>query len=358
LNDNFDDNYTDTSKWEKLQVNGATVSETTGQLAVTVPIGSGWAQAGYVTKNYYNIKDHKITIDVSELNSLGEMTLQICNTKTTLSDPHYEYNYYRILKSRYDSKIYVQSRINNGLTTKLVTDWAGATGSLTIDVCDGAIAFYENGIMRYSEPYALPSYNCYIYSYTSSDRSISSGTDKFDDFALAPSPSFWDYFEDVGNYYGWTVSQGSWAVSNGKLIAQQGNSLIHTNQQFISNRHVRTSVRTLTAGGDQWNVGWVMANYLDNSNKIYALLHNTNGNIELSIVKNGQKVMFWGSSQLSPYITHVIDVSIIGTTARVWIDGQLYIEATHDWFNDFNGYTAVYTDTSSTAEFDNTVVID
>jgi hypothetical protein len=355
-NDNFDDNSMDTSKWEELEVNGAQAFEILGQLLVSVPSGSGWAQAGYVTKSYYNIKDCKITITVSDFSSLDEMTLQICNTKTTSSDPFSQSNWYRILKARYDSNIYVQNRINGVLSTKVVTTWTAATGNLSIDICDGAIAFYENGNMRYAEPYALPSYNCYIYVFTSTDKSRASGVDKFDDFTLAPTPSFWDYFGDADNTWGWTISQGSWTISNEKLTAHQGNSLIRTNQQFTTNRHVRAEVRTLSAGDDTWEVAWVMVKYVDASNMIYSLLH-TNGGVELAIIKNGQKIMRFGSSQLSPYNVNAIDVSIIGTKAMVWINGQLYIDTSHDWFDDFGGYTACWTE-NSLAEFDNIVVLD
>ncbi|MFW6117075.1 MAG: hypothetical protein ACOC6G_00640 [Thermoproteota archaeon] len=44
--DDFDDDSMDSSKWQKLEANGASVEETGGELAVTVPSGSGQAQAG------------------------------------------------------------------------------------------------------------------------------------------------------------------------------------------------------------------------------------------------------------------------------------------------------------------------
>jgi len=187
--DNFNDNSMDTSKWQKLQVNEATASETTGKLAVTVPSGGeSWAQAGYVTKYAYNVNDYKATITVSELDNLDEMILQICTTKTTNTDPIYQNSWYRILKAKYDTKVYVQSKINGGdVSNKLVTDWTSATGELTIDISDGSIAFYENGNLRYSESCDLPSYDCYIYAFTSTLRSRTNGTDKFDNFEFSPT---------------------------------------------------------------------------------------------------------------------------------------------------------------------------
>ena len=54
---------------------------------------------------------------------------------------------------------------------------------------------------------------------------------------------FGDDFID-GNYNGWTVTQGSWTASSGILRSQQSNSLIRTDQQFATNRHVRATVKT------------------------------------------------------------------------------------------------------------------
>jgi hypothetical protein len=99
-NDDFDDNSMNTINWEKLEANGATANETTGQLAVTVPGGSGWAQAGYVTKYPYNINCSAATIKVPEFDNLDEMILQIGTTKNTSSDPFFESNWYRITQSQ------------------------------------------------------------------------------------------------------------------------------------------------------------------------------------------------------------------------------------------------------------------
>jgi hypothetical protein len=357
-NDNFNDNSMDTSKWEKLQVNGATASETTGQLAVTVPSGSGWAQAGYVTKYAYNVKDCKTTIKVSDFGDLDEMVLQICTTKTTSSDPINQNNWYRILKTRYDSRVLVQSRVNGGsVTTNTYMNWAGATGELSIDICDGAIAFCENGNMRYSEPYALSSYDCYIYAFTSTNRSRSSGTDKFDNFALAPTPSFWDYFDDASNYYSWTADSGSWQVTSGQLRSTAYNSHIHVNTAFAANRLVKTDIQTLTHTGDPWNVPWLFAKEQDGNNNVYALIH-TNGNVELSMWYQGQKtILYIASSSLNPYTTHVLTVSIIGTNAKVWVDGTKYIDVTNNNLANIAGYVGLYTPSSKGA-FDNVVIID
>ncbi|MBN1245849.1 hypothetical protein JXA31_09680 [Candidatus Bathyarchaeota archaeon] len=358
-NDNFNDNSRDTSKWDELE-NGATASETTGQLVVDVPsIGSGQVQAGYVTTDDYDVKDCKITIDVSEFNDIDEMILQICTTKTTNSDPYSQNSWYRILKASYDSKVYVQSRIGGGtVETKECMNWAGATGNLSIDICDGAIAFYENGYMRYAEPYALASYDCYIYAYTSTLKERANGIDKFDDFSLAPTPSFWDQFDDADNYYGWVSSYDwYWQVAGGKLGSTTFGAHIYVNQTFATNRLVKTDMETISHTGGTENVPWLFVKEQDGYNNVYVLIH-TNGTLELSRVYLGSTETWTNSSlSLNPYDMHVLAVSIIGTNAKVWVDETLCLNVDDAYFDNIAGYVGLYTP-GSRGEFDNVVIID
>ncbi len=199
--DNFDDNSRDTTKWDELEWNEASVAETGNTLQVTAPSGAGQAGSGYVTTNAYNINGYAATVEIPEFDNLDEMILQICTTKTTNSDPFYQNSWYRILKNRYDNNIYIQSRISGGaVNTQVVTSWISAVGTLTISVVNGVISFYENGVLKYSESYALPSYNCYVYVFTSTLRERASGTDKFDNFGFAPTISGFSENEDFTTY--------------------------------------------------------------------------------------------------------------------------------------------------------------
>ncbi len=166
--------------------------------------------------------------------------------------------------------------------------------------------------------------------------------------------SFGDDFND-GNYNGWTVTMGSWSASTGKLRSQQQNSLIRTNQQFTTDRHVRVQAKTLTAGPGNGDVAWVMAKYVDLNNMVCGSLHK-NGLVQLAIVKNGQTLTWSGSSPFNPLNTNTIEVNIVGTKAWVWVNGNLKLTVTHEWLDDFSGYTALYSH-SSTAEFDDITVL-
>lgn len=169
--------------------------------------------------------------------------------------------------------------------------------------------------------------------------------------------SYGDDFQD-GNYNGWTVGQGSWSVTGAKLRSQQGNSLIRTNDQFTNDRHVRVELKTLSSGSNTWDVPWVIAKYDSMwNNMIYALIH-TDGHVELAVYRNGAKVQ-WDEYGVAfdPYETNTLDIDIVGTTAYVWVNSELCIKESHTWFDDFSGYTALYTHYDSTGEFDDITVI-
>jgi hypothetical protein len=116
---------------------------------------------------------------------MHEMTLQIGLTKTTSSDPYGESNWYRIIKLRgqaSDNRLIVQRSVDGNISILLSIPWADATGTLQISIRDSTIYFYESNILKYSEPYQLSSYDCFIYIFTSTERPYASGTDAFDNF--------------------------------------------------------------------------------------------------------------------------------------------------------------------------------
>jgi len=193
--------------------------------------------------------------------------------------------------------------------------------------------------LRYAEPFALPSSNCYIYAYTSSNRS---GTGKFDNYALYPAEIVSDDFSD-GNYNNWTVDGGSWVVQNGQLQSTAYNSHIHYYTTFSANRHVRADIQTIASdGANPWDVAWLMVKEQDGNNMVYALIK-TDGIVELSMIYNGQKYTWQVQSSLSPYTLHQMAVSTIGTNAKLWVDGQLYVDANNNYFANLAGWTGLYT---------------
>jgi hypothetical protein len=184
--DNFTNNtYTDDTRefsnklWDTLKtdINNSTVTENNQlQIQMTPPSGS-WVQAGYITHNEYDVQQlydanqqgFEAIIDVTSMGALKEMSILISgDTPTTTQDPASLSNWYRIVKCATDSTIKVQNRLSGGsVSTKVSESWAvttpTGTGQLKIKVSTGSIAFYENGILKYAEPFALPSNKFRLY---------------------------------------------------------------------------------------------------------------------------------------------------------------------------------------------------
>ncbi len=348
--------------WESV-LNGGSVAQASNQLQVAVTSGSGWRQGGVVTRHacdrqaFYpgsNQQGFEASIDVTSVGALKEMAFLISGEKTTNQDPAALNNWYRILKNASNSTIMVQNRLNGGtVSTKLSKPWTSSTGQLRVKISTGSIAFYEGGQILYAEPFALPSNNCYIYAYTNSNQN---GTGTFDNFEIIPAQNFRADFQN-GSLDGWTTDAGSWAIQNGRLQSYTNGSFIHYNTQFHTNRHVRADIQTLSSDGvNPWDVAWLIAKAVDGNNRIYGLI-NTDGRVELSLWYNGQHTVYSASSSLSPYDQHSMAISIIGNNAKLWVDGQLYIDQDNDHFDDIHeGYIGFYSN-GSTAAYDNIAVL-
>ncbi|MGD6933988.1 MAG: hypothetical protein ACQCN5_07275 [Candidatus Bathyarchaeia archaeon] len=363
--DTFNDNSIDTSFWETLAANGGTATETSNKLQVSIPSGSGWAQAGYVSKYYHNVQQKygykqgfTASLDVSTNTALDQMGLLICNTKVSGSDPYSENNWYRIVKGRRcngTNVLAIENRIGGTWASKWNVPWSAATGNLKMATSLGSVAFYESGTMKYAEPYALPSQDCYVYAYASSERSVASGTGYFDNFEVTPANSFVDTFED-GNYDGWTSDAGSWQLSSGVLLSNQSNSYMHTNSTFSTNRHVKANMRTLSPTGSAADALRLYVSMIDGYNNIYAVIRRDNY-VELTVWSGGTRYYTEALANKNPLADHTVAVSIIGTNAKVWVDGTLYINWDNAVLDDVtNGHVGIST-FNSTGYFDNIVVL-
>jgi len=181
FNDNFND-ATIGSEWETVTDNGGSVSETGGDLQVTIPSGSDVAIAGIVSKKKYNYKNGYLKVDVNDGDELKEMWLYIGLTKVTQGDPFFEQNWYRAGRTKYGTNdFYVQKKVNDTLYT-LHTNASTQTGTIKIVISGNTIKFYDGNTLKYSETYALSSYQVFVYLFTSSTREDYTGTDSFDNF--------------------------------------------------------------------------------------------------------------------------------------------------------------------------------
>jgi hypothetical protein len=201
--DDFNDNKINEEIWAKVQVDGATVNEQNGRLEVTTPVAQyslsetgywgDWSQAGYITNCAFNVNNSnqifRTSVNVTELDSVAEVSLMISDQKETTLDPINALNWYRLLKIKdttfpNQNLVMVESRINGGkISVRMEEPWVSSTGQLKIEIFNGTIYFSENDLRRYEEPYLLPTNTCYISIFTSSIGCFY-GTDSFDDFEV------------------------------------------------------------------------------------------------------------------------------------------------------------------------------
>lgn len=82
----------------------------------------------------------------------------------------------------------------------------------------------------------------------------------------------------------------------------------------------------------------------------------TDGKVELVIFYGGYPTNWQVQTGLNAYNSNRITVTIVGTNAKVWVNGQLYIDVTNSNFANLNnGYVGLWT-YNSTGTLDNIVV--
>jgi hypothetical protein len=345
---------------ESIQIGGSV--QTNPQLQVSVP-GSGYKQAGKVTRYPYDglafypgsdKQGFEAAIDITSIGTLRSLEFFISNVRTLNSDPYSLSNFYLFMKDRTDTTVKIQRRLGGGAVSSMWRWWNASTGTQKIKVSGGSIGFYENGILRHAEPFMLPSSNCYIYAYTSSDLA---GTGVFDNFSIKPAEGVIKNNFDDGNCNGWSVVTGIWGVTNGKLQSAQVTPTSQIRYQAIAspNRHVAADIQTLSGSGTG-NVAFLMVNEVNSSNMIYADITRA-GTVELIIFYNGIPTAYtYPGTGLDPCANNRIAVTITGTNAKVYVNNTLYIDVTDPNFaNISNGYVGFYT-YNSTGSLDNLVV--
>ena len=178
--DNFDDNYLDPAKWEKIELTQGTVAERNMRVELTCPSGTPSSCAGIVTRDRYDLKRGKVTVYLASL-KCWDIFLQISNEKVTATYPDRVSNHYHILLWRYGKETFVWRRVRGVLKELYRAPWTAPSNVFRIEIEAGYIRLYEGDKCVYNEPYQLPSYECYIYVYTFGGEGFT-GTDWADDF--------------------------------------------------------------------------------------------------------------------------------------------------------------------------------
>ena len=176
-------------------------------------------------------------------------------------------------------------------------------------------------------------------------------------FAFAPGlvrADIWSDNFDDGNYDGWTIHSGTWAVVNGELHGSGSFSPIYTVATFTSDRIVESELRSVYTQY-VYDVAVLMIKWVNIENQITTRLF-TDGNVELIMWMGGNKV--WNNlyyfPDLDPYQPHAFRAEVAGTNIKVYVDYSLRIDANSDFFDDIAG--AVGYQTGPASFFDDMIV--
>lgn len=188
--DNFNDDLIDASKWDIVELNGATVTERNGYLEVTT-IGEYDSMAGLRTRMAYDLTACEIAVDVFSRYS-AVVGLAISPTSGVPTRQPQEEFY--IAEKNLKNQFCAIRRWKGGVDTVLYSDtWTSGSGSLKIVIQGGSITFYEEENARCTETFMLASYNCYVTIYARGTPN-NYGIDYLDNFELSsaqpePPPS-------------------------------------------------------------------------------------------------------------------------------------------------------------------------
>ncbi|MFH1367989.1 MAG: discoidin domain-containing protein [Elusimicrobiota bacterium] len=148
----------------------------------------------------------------------------------------------------------------------------------------------------------------------------------------------------------WVNVWGTWNVSNGEYYGTAG--LSRTEATFPADRIVEADVCTVYKDYGTWNLGWLYGKYHDWANCMYMLLH-SNGDIELSILKDGQTERYFAMSSLNPFENHRFRYEIFGENVKIFVDGDKYIDIISTAVPFLSGSAAFDANGQSQAKFDN-----
>lgn len=187
LEDNFDDNVL-AAWWDIAAASTMIPSEAGGQLRCTSS-SPGYDCGGVVTKNKYDLDKHWVKITIAEFDTHAFMSMYVSSKKISGTDIQTNFwelldEYYGVYKDRETGRFCVLRKLKGGgMEWQYAAAYTAPTGTMKIELkADGKIYFYEDGIERYSEPFALSTKEFYIYLFASAHSPYTGGYDAFDNF--------------------------------------------------------------------------------------------------------------------------------------------------------------------------------
>ncbi len=159
-----------------------------------------------------------------------------------------------------------------------------------------------------------------------------------------------DFLLDIST---WVVESGRWWWESYSACGTEGKLV--SKKEFVHERKVKARMRTEKSGTNSWEVSWIYPLYHNWANCMYALLHKT-GEIELTIVKDGERSEYRTPSSLSPFDWHEFMFEIGGDDwleekqVVLYIDGEKYLKVDDEKIAELSGHVAFDANDGAQAE--------
>lgn len=183
--DDFNDQSMNVTLWEiykQSAVHGVVSENIDGFLQCRSVVGNG---LGYVSVNNNLVSGVEISVFVN-VSAVGSNSLVISSVHDN-DYPNWENNgeNYVVMLDNGSDRFIVKRRLSGVKTTRFQQTWNRSTGDnyLRMRLYDGDIKFIEGDYERFSESYALPSYNMYFYIVTIVETDYSN-SHEFDSFFI------------------------------------------------------------------------------------------------------------------------------------------------------------------------------
>ena len=175
---------------------------------------------------------------------------------------------------------------------------------------------------------------------------------------------FGDDFEDpTWTAANWSHLKGTWTVSGGILYGSGDDAVTRTSAVIgENNRVVEARMKTPSGGVEPWDMGWLHAKYKDESNDLYGLIYQggagyMSGDVGIAVEVGGGFTSHDTMNGPHPFFSaglwHDFTVVVHGSNAKLFIDGDKYIDANDGGFAALTGSFAGLAAHDSTSEFDN-----
>ncbi len=211
--DDFNDQSMNVTLWELYKqsgVSGTAIEDVNGFLNCRSAVGNA---VGYVSVNRYVLSDLEISMYVNVQTDWANDLIISSYHDNDYPNPENAGDNYVVKLDNQTDKYLVYRRRSGVKTLRFQQTWNRSTGDnyLRMRITNGDIKFIEGDYERYSESYALSTYNMYFYAFSNVDNTDGAKSNLIDSFFIRK------YFEPEPNHFsawGSMETSADWAYND------------------------------------------------------------------------------------------------------------------------------------------------